>query len=112
MVIERQTLLVLHAANFTEFAWADGELSARAERVWIARASVRPGRSASDSHENKQNTNETHLASDAYLISRLLAHPTAKVMPIYKIRHERSLKIPSHTLECDQFETLTVCDTV
>ena len=41
MVIERQTLLVLHAANFTEFAWADGEHAARAERVWIARASVR-----------------------------------------------------------------------
>ena len=66
MVVERQTLLVLHAANFTEFAWADGELSARAERVWIAWASVRPGRSASDGHENKQNTNETHLDSDAY----------------------------------------------
>ena len=109
MVVERQTLLVLHAANFTEFAWADGELSARAKRVWITWASVRPGRSASDGHENKQNTNETHLASYAYLISRLLAHPTAKVMPIYKIRHERSLKIPSHTLECDKFETPTVC---
>jgi len=66
MVVERQTLLVLHAANFTEFAWANGEHAARAERVWIARASVRPGRSASDSHENKQNTNETHLDSDAY----------------------------------------------
>src|SRR3974390_1837331 len=112
MVVERQTLLVLHAANFAEFAWADGELSARTERVWIAWASVPPGRSAGDSPENKQNTNQTHLASDAYLISRLLAHHTAKGMPIYKIRHERSLKIPSHTLECDQFETLTVCDTV
>ena len=98
MVIERQTLLVLHTSNFTEFAWADGELSARTERVWIAWASVPPGRSAGDSHENKQNTNETHLASDAYLISRLLAHPTAKLMPICKIRHERSLKIPSYTL--------------
>src|SRR3974377_568668 len=61
MVIERQTLLVLHAANFTEFAWADGELSARTERVWIARASVRPGRAATDGHEKKQKTNKNHL---------------------------------------------------
>ena len=34
MVIERQTLRVLHAANFTEFAWADGELSAVERLPW------------------------------------------------------------------------------
>src|SRR3974377_2289063 len=51
MVVERQTLLVLHAANFAEFAWADGELSARTERVWIAWARVRPGRAARDTPE-------------------------------------------------------------
>jgi hypothetical protein len=44
MVVERQRLLVLHAADLAEFAWADGKDAAGAERVWIARARLRRGR--------------------------------------------------------------------
>jgi hypothetical protein len=40
MVIKRQSLLVLHTANFIEFAWTDGEDATRAERVWIPWATV------------------------------------------------------------------------
>ena len=41
MVVERQRLLVLHAADLAEFARADGEDAASAERVRIARARIR-----------------------------------------------------------------------
>ena len=46
MVVERQHLLVLHAANVTEFMGTNGKHSARAERVGIAGTFRSKGRNA------------------------------------------------------------------
>jgi hypothetical protein len=41
MIVEWQSLLVLHTANFIEFALADTEHATRTQRIWISWASVR-----------------------------------------------------------------------
>jgi hypothetical protein len=73
VVIERQGLLVLHTANFSEFAWADGEHAACAQRVWIpwARVLSCPRRSAGHRQDNDQKykSSEAHPNSHDYLFN-------------------------------------------
>jgi hypothetical protein len=58
MIVEWQSLPVLHTADSPEIARADSEHATRTQRIWISWARVRcPGRSTGHSQENEQKKN-------------------------------------------------------
>src|SRR6185295_40741 len=61
MIVERQRLGILHAANTLELAWADGKNAARAERVRAAGARLRCGRNKAK-QPNEQHHYNAHQA--------------------------------------------------
>src|SRR5581483_9038887 len=62
MIVERQRLRVLHAADTGEFGWADCQRSAGAKRIRITGAGLRGGRGYASGKTKKQNKHDTHKA--------------------------------------------------